>query len=298
MSRRGRGVGAFCVAVLAISACSRRSDHELLGDRRYAERAWIDAVAEYRLALRQRPSSELRAKLGTAAIHAGVLEDAAAAFTELGRTDPASAAEASEGLLRTARAASAGRDIAALKAAMLGLKEIAPTRLVELGGELSAGVDDRHGDLDLVFIAAAASPGSLADSLLVLWADGTSRAGHCDQASRVYDGLSRRLSTPVVARAALNGLAGCRVDAGRASLAAGQLDSAMAQFRAAIAVGTPDSTVRLAYVLLGDASWANGDTTVAVESYRKAIVGADEDNPIVQRAREQLQKLTGTSENP
>ena len=98
--------------------------------------------------------------------------------------------------------------------------------------------------------------------------------------------------------AARGGLAGCRVDAGRTALSAGNLDEAESQFRAAVALGVPDSTVRLAWVLIGDVKWAGGDTTVALESYRKAIAGAEDDNPMAVRAREQMQKLLGNSSTP
>ena len=55
------------VVLLVAAGCANRRDHERLGDRRYAEHAWVDAVAEYRLAARQhRPSLELRGKLGAA----------------------------------------------------------------------------------------------------------------------------------------------------------------------------------------------------------------------------------------
>ena len=60
------------VAVLAVAACTQGPDHERLGDRRYAERSFTDALAEYRLALRQPfPSPELRAKFAAAALHVG-----------------------------------------------------------------------------------------------------------------------------------------------------------------------------------------------------------------------------------
>jgi tetratricopeptide (TPR) repeat protein len=117
-------------------------------------------------------------------------------------------------------------------------------------------------------------------------------------ASRAYDALRRRQATSAIVRAARRGLAGCQVEAGRAALAAGQLDQAESAFRAAIAIGVPDSTVRLAWLLIGDARWAAGDTAVAIESYRKAVLGADEDSPIVRRARDQLLKLTGNPSIP
>jgi len=96
-----------------------------------------------------------------------------------------------------------------------------------------------------------------------------------------------------VTRAARIGLSGCHVEAGRLALSAGNLEEAELSFLTAVAIGIPDSTVRLAWVLIGDARWANGDTAQAVEAYGKAITNAADDNPIAQRAREQLEKLTG-----
>lgn len=291
------GVGASLVAG---AACSRGTDHERMGDRRYAEHAWVDALAEYRLAARQHaPSVELRAKLAAAALHAGALTDAAAAWRELGTSDPSARTEAADGLMRTARAAIAARDVVALRAAVLGLRELAPVRMPELGNALTLALEERPvTDPDVVLAAAATAQGSVADSLVVVWAEATARAGRCDVAGRAFGALILRSKTGGLVRAAKGGLAGCRVDAGRDALSAGNLEDAEAQLRAAVALGTPDSTVRLAWVLIGDVKWAGGDTTVALESYRKAIAGAEEDNPMAVRAREQMQKLQGNSPTP
>ncbi len=292
----GRGIGLL---LLVLGACARGPDHERLGDRRYAEQSWVDALAEYRLAARQhKPSSTLRSKTGAAALHAGALDEAATAYRDLA-SDRARADEAATGLVRTARAAIASRDVAALRSALAGLRSVAPTRLAELGPGLALGALDPRGapQPELLLAAAAAATGPLADSLMAVWADATARIGRCDVAARAYDALIRRTNDPVVNRVSRGGLAGCRVDAGRAALASGQLDVAEQQFRAAVAIGVPDSTMRLAWVLIGDARWAGGDTTVAIESYRKAITGADEENPIAQRAREQLRKLTGNRDS-
>jgi tetratricopeptide (TPR) repeat protein len=299
-SRSGVHHAFAVVACLALAGCSRGTDHERLGDRRYAEQAWVDAVAEYRLAARQhRPSLELRAKLGAAALHAGALSDAATAFAELGAADHTAVQDAAEGLLRTARAAIVARDVGAFQLAVGALQRFAPLRVPELGSGLAFGLEDRRGldRPDLVLAAAAGASGPAADSLMAIWADATARSGRCDVAARAFDALARRAATTTIARAARGGLAGCRVDAGRVALAAGQLDVAEEQFRAAVAIGVPDSTVRLAWVLIGDTRWAGGDTVVAIESYRKAMVGADEDNPVAQRARDQLRRLTGNPDS-
>jgi tetratricopeptide (TPR) repeat protein len=296
-----RRLATAAACTLLAAGCVRGTDHERLGDRRYAERSWPDALAEYRLAIRRSPAtSQLRAKLAMAALHAQALGDAVQAWRDLGKADPGARDEAAEGLMRTARAAIEARDVAAVRASVDGLREIAPGRLVELGSGLLAVLDDppRPEDADLALAAAAASQGAQADSLVAAWADASSRFGRCDLASRAYDALRRRNRTPAITRSARRGLAGCQVESGRAALAAGQLDQAEEKFRAAIEIGVPDSTVRLAWLLIGDARWAAGDTATAVDSYRKAMIGGDDDNPVVRRARDQIQKLTGTPVTP
>jgi tetratricopeptide (TPR) repeat protein len=295
-----RGALALAAAVtLASLGCGGGLDHERLGDRRYAERAWLDALAEYRMAARQRtPTAELRAKLAAAALEAGALQDAAREYRDLARKEPASAAEAAEGLVRTFRRALRARDLEGLRAAAAALSEVAPRRPI---GALTPDVinviaDAKAPDPTLLLAAAAAATGPLADSLVVAWADAVARLGGCDSASRAYDAVLRRSRiSQTLARQVRSGQAGCRLEAGRTLLAAGQLDGAEEAFRAAIAIGTPDSTVRLAWVLLGDARWADGDSTAAAEAYRKAISGGDENSAIVLRALGQLARLIGSN---
>ncbi len=94
-------------AVLAAAACDKRTDHERAGDRRYAEGAWRDAAAEYRLArllldkgemararaelegiLKERPSLDARASLGMACYLAGDHAAARAAWEQCRREAP------------------------------------------------------------------------------------------------------------------------------------------------------------------------------------------------------------------
>lgn len=286
--------GLLAVACLA-AACRARTEHERLGDRKYAERAFLDALAEYRLAGRQRaPSLELRAKLALAALHAGALGEAVQAYRGMAAADPSAAGEAAEGLARAARLAVDARDVEALRGAVAGLRELAPGRLALLGTSLGEGLgtERRGADADLVLAAAAAGARG-ADSLLAAWADLVARAGHCEAASRGYEGVLRREPPPALARAARGGLAGCAVEGGRAALAEGRLAEAESSFRAAVGIGMPDSIVRVAWLLIGDARWASGDTATAAEAYRKALAGGDEDNAVVKRAEEQLRKLLG-----
>jgi tetratricopeptide (TPR) repeat protein len=286
-------LAAAAVACLGAS-CRTAADHERLGDRRYAEGAYLDALAEYRLAMRRRdPSLELRGKLALAALHAGALAEAAQAWREMAASDPSAAVEAADGLDRVARLADVARDIVALRTAVKGLRELAPGRLALLGAGLGPGLGTVE-DPDLV-LAAAGQRGRAADSLLAVWADLMARAGQCDLAARAWEGLLRRAAPAALQRTSRSGLAGCAVEAGRAALGDGRLAAAESSFQAAVAIGIPDSVVRTAWLLIGDARWAGGDTTGAIEAYGKAIAGGHEDSPIVQRAQEQLRRLLGES---
>jgi tetratricopeptide (TPR) repeat protein len=272
--------------------------HERLGDRRYADRSFIDALAEYRLALRQRaPSAELRAKFAAAALHVGALQEAVRAYRDLAKKEPASGEEAAEGLMHAAALAIDGRDLAALGQAVAGLREVQPDRpLGALAAALGASFEPggRPADaLDLLLQAAAVSRPAAADSLLVLYGDVNVQLTQFDAAQRAYESVLRRGPAPALARAARSGLATCAVERGRDALGAGLLDDATEWFRAAIGYGEPDSIVRMAWLLTGDARWASGDSGDAVEAYRRAAAGGAENDATAARANEQLRKLLG-----
>ena len=292
---------AVLAATLVLAAgCGVGLDHERLGDRRYAEGAWNDALAEYRLAARQRrPSHELRAKLGGAALRAGALTDAAAAYQELAAGDIAGRGEGVEGLVRTARAAVAAHDVAALHQVTDALQKVAPERVGEAVGPALADVlDDVTADAADLLLTAADLDRTVADSLVATWAELGARSGRCEGAEHAWTGLMHRRPSPAVAARARAGIAGCRIEAGRALIAAGNLEEAESALHVATLPGSPDSLMRLAWVLIGDARWAAGDSALAAEAYRKATEGADEDNPLVQRAQEQLRRLTGNPIQP
>jgi len=289
------------LAASVLTACTVRADHERLGDRRYAEGAWVDAVAEYRLAVRQRrPSLELRAKLGAAAMRAGQLSDAVTAWKDLASADPSAVGEAVDGLVRTARAAAAARDVQALRQAAEALVALAPRRLGEaLGPSLVTALEAEGMSLppDLLLVAAAQVPAE-SDSLVAVWAENAAKAGRCAEAAAAWSGLVRRGGGPTLERRARGSLAACRLDEGRTLLAAGKLEEAELALHDATLTGVPDSLARLAWVLIGDARWAAGDSTIAADAYRKAVEGGADDDPTVRRAQEQLQRLTGNPPTP
>ena len=297
MGARGALARLAWALLVAAAGCNGALDHERSGDRRYAENAFVDALAEYRLAMRQhRPSPELRAKFAQAALRSGALSDAVLAYRDLARVEPAALDEAADGLTRAARLAVRARDMGALTDAMVALHDVAPQRpvgalAVALGASSTALAKWPEAMEVLLEAAAAAPSAATADSFLVAYADVNARLGRCDVASRIYAAVLRRNPLPTLARGAQGGLAGCAVADGQLSLSAGALQDAETQFKRAIAVGQPDSVVRLAWLLMGDARWADGDTAVALDAYRRAAAGGSEQDPIVLRALAQLERL-------
>lgn len=284
------------VGVSLLLGCGTGTDHERIGDRRYAEGAWLDALAEYRLAARQRRATPaLQTKLGLAALRAGVLGEAVETYRELADQDPITRHEAVEGLVRAGRLATAARDVRALRLAVRALRDVAPQRLGELGPGLALSLEQERapGDEELILTAAAHAGRSGADSLLVAWAEVAVRSGRCEVAARGLEAVVRR-GAASLGRGVRGALALCRIEEGRSALGDGRLLDAEAAFVAAIATGTPDSTARLAWLLIGDTRWAGGDSAGAAEAYESAIAGGDETSATVRRAEEQLRRLLGT----
>ncbi len=290
---------ALSCAALAAAACTPVADHARLGDRRYAEHAFGDALAEYRLAMRQSaPGAELRAKFAAAALQAGSLGEAVTAYHDLAHAEAGAVDEAADGLMRAARLAIGAHDMAALSDALIALRDVAPQRpvgsfAVALGS--STAYARRPEAMDVLLEAAAASSaGPVADSFLIAYADLNAHMGRCDAATRGYEAVLRRSrGVPPLVEAARGGLAGCAVEDGKASLSAGALQDAETRFRKAVSIGEPDSVVRLAWLLIGDARWAGGDTATASDAYRRAMSGAPDGDPIAARANDQLNRLMG-----
>ena len=205
--------------------------------------------------------------------------------------------DAADGLTHAARLAIDARDLAALGQAVAALRELQPDRVLgglatALGASYEPG--GRPGDaLDILLQGAAVSAPGTADSLLVLYGDLNVQLTQLDAAQRAFEGVLRRAPTRAVAQAARAGLARCAIGRGRDALGAGFLDDAVGWFGKAIAFGEPDSLVRVAWLLSGDARWAGSDTARAAEAYRRAAAGGGDNDPTTTRANEQLQKLLG-----
>lgn len=287
------------VAAAALGCGGAVTDHEILGDRAYAEGRFGDALVEYRLALAQGSTGPgLRMKAGQAALHVGDLLGAASEYAALGRQGGAEqlVRVATEGLVRVADRALEDRNQEALAAALTSLHEIAPGRA--LGGfahQLVRGVGQVPQSSDalsfLLYAAAGAPDARTLDSLMFAYAVVLRRMDRCDEAISLFESLLRRRREPAVVSEAENGLALCALSLGRDALDRNAPTEAAEWFRRAATGGGESAAARAAYVGLGDVHFALGDYRAAAEAYFRAMEGAALGDSIAGQAVERLNRL-------
>jgi tetratricopeptide (TPR) repeat protein len=299
MTGRG-GRRRLVVAVAAVTAgcVGAAADHEVLGDRAYAERRFADALVEYRLALvRRAPDAALRWKAGQAALNAEDFSAAASEFLGMGReAGPGRAADAADGLVRVAHAAVADGDRAALAAALEALQIVAPGRalgtfadaLVRVAGQ---GLRAADALTVLVYAAAAARDARTQDSLMLAYAVALRRSDRCGDALPVFESLVRRQRDAAITGTAREGVVTCALGVGRAALDAGQPGAAEEWFETAITRGGDGPGVRLAYLGLGDVRFAAGDVVGAVEAYEQARAGLSPGDSVYAIVAERLNRI-------
>lgn len=279
-------------------ACTRSAaDHEELGDRAYAARAYRDALAEYQLGLKAHPgSADLQAKSAAAALHTGEFGLAAAAYVALGEQDHSRAAEAADGLERVVRAALAASDRNAAATGLQGLRAVAPGRPLGRYTRLAALDAAERGDTGaalalLPSAVAAAGDARSADSLLFAYGMAAVRARACSTAVPAFEGVIRRQREPAVAERAREGLGLCSLIEGQRLLEEGRPVEAEDWFRRASAPGSPVDVVRGAFLGLGDVKLAQGDVAAALDSYQQALGGGAPGDTIAQRAHQKINAL-------
>ena len=251
------------LALALMPACSGSTSLERRADTDVGEGRWTEAFAGYRAAAGRQPDGRVLAKLGGAALRVGDLTEAAAAYGRMGRDDPSRGEEATDGLEMVARAADRAADTASLRAAIEGIRDVAPTRPVgryvlalEARGALSPS--DR---LELTPAAVAAAPdGDTADSLLLQYAALLQGASDCDRAARVYQAVAMRSTLRERASSAARSQQACALQVGQARLEAGAPADALAWFDEAIRVDSASRNGVTALQAMATALTALGDT--------------------------------------
>jgi len=254
---------AVWLALTMTLACSGPTSLERRADAEVAEARWSEAFASYRSAAERQSDGRVLTKLGAAALRVGNLRDAATAFGRMGREDPSRRDEAADGMEMVARAAERAGDTTALRMAIEGLRDMAPTRPVgrfvlalEARGVLAPA--DR---LELTPAAVAAAPdGDTADSLLLQYAALLRGANDCEHASRIYQAVAMRSTLRERAAGARRAQQDCALLVGQARLEAGAPADALAWLEEAIKADSASRSGVTALEAMATALMALGDT--------------------------------------
>lgn len=253
------------VACLLLVACGSR-DAERRGDEAYVAGRFGEAYAAY-AAARDDGSGQLHVKAATAATRAGMPDSAIAAWLRVVEADPARSAEAADGLEAVARGAERERNLPVLRRALGAIGLVAPERPTgryALGLLAATDLEDEEAIRLLPGALAAASAGTVFDSLMLRYGTALVAGGKCDEATDAYRAVLRRTSD--TARRALAGreLSSCALTLGLAALDAGRAVDGDRWFGLAARLDSGTAVGRRALVGLGDARVAVGDTIAAV----------------------------------
>lgn len=284
--------------VLAAAACGgSASDHERLGDQGYVEGDYSVAFREYQAASRNKDDAQLWAKLGAAAIKAGELREAVAAYLKLAAADKTRASEAARGLEQVAALAARDNAEVPLREAVEGLRRLAPERVSPrhtLALVRSARLEPAElaalGPLTL----AAAGDAAATDQMLIQYAAALQATTACSDAIDIFQVAYRRSRDAAVRTRAARGLSECGLQLGREALLVDRPEIAIQWFSRVLAVDSTSDRGRLALVGLGDARMAQGDLLGATIVFQDAMKGDPRDSVSAQ-AQQRLAKLGATA---
>ncbi|MBA3258139.1 MAG: hypothetical protein H0T68_01580 [Gemmatimonadales bacterium] len=249
-------------------------DGERRGDEAYALGRYAGALEIYRELPRGGSEPRILAKTGAAALRAGRLTDATDAYLHLAGEDPTRSSEAAAGLDAVARAAEQDGDGAALQAAVLGIRTIAPDAVSGRYALVLAQQPGTEAD-ELVELLpgaiAAAGDGRTVDSLLFRYGRALEATAGCGQALLQYRAVVRRAQDSSLQSAARSETAGCALAQGLRAQSAGRPEDAGLWFAEASRVDSTSVTGRRALVNLGELRLREGDTLGAAIAFQSAV---------------------------
>lgn len=281
--------------VLGLAACGGGgADPELLGDRAYGAGKFSAAAAHYGAALAKHPGGRLWAKAGAASLHAGDLARAGQAYAHLGTEDPTRVDEAADGLARVAHAAELAGDPAALEAAVLGLRTVAPARPAlryALAAAQARALPAVEALTVLPQALAAADDPRTVNALLFRYGTALEQTAACDDAVLAWQALLRRSTDSALRRTTSVALSGCALRLGLGTLAGGRPADAERWLGQAAGNDSSSWTGRRALIGLGDAHRERGDTADAMAAFQAALAHGAGGDSLSQLAAARLKAL-------
>lgn len=288
---------ATVLAFLTLAACTAAgSDQEALqrGDEAFAHGEYTEALAEYRLVLRQN-QNDVDIMLRTAHAYAmvGRIDESVELYRRAVERDPEMADLAAADLLRVARRATDGRrDGIMAAAAVEAALELRPgVNLTGLARPLAEHFS-RSGQFGqaLPYFQKAMGEAAPDPDLILDLARTHEELGDCELAltylERVQDDV------PVRRRSEVDWRVGhCSFELGMEAVDAGRSSDALELFQATIGVGEPRNRLAPAWFEVGEILAAQGRCQEAVSAFEEAQQEELGGGPLIQRARDRVDDI-------
>ncbi len=276
----GRWVLSALVAVVGLNlgaTCTERpEDHLTKGDRFLADGKTDDAIAEFRVALRdsEHPRPELLWKLGLLSLDAKNLTEGRAQLTRLVERDPSSRARVADAyLLFATRWFKAGDPFSAIQA-------IEAARLTDprrnLGpydyevGDYYFELPDYERAVESYLLALAMAPGLDPEAVYRL-ALAQERLGRWAEAVKHFRAYAAAAPAEGAARDLRYRLGEAAFRSAEAAFLAHRYGEALDYLRSVLETGQPESRLDDAYYLLGEVRYRSGDAAGAEAAFEKVL---------------------------
>ena len=287
----------FAALVLLTAACTAiGSDEEALqrGDEAFARGDFSEALAEYRLVMRQgRDDVDIMVRTAHAFAQVGRIDDAKELYREAVRRDATVADIAASDLLRVARRATEGRRDAILAAAAVqAAVEIQPgVNLAGLSRPLAEHFarNGQYGQALPYFQRALGEVGHDPNLILDL-ARVHEELGDCELSLALLDQVSGEV--PVARRSEVDWRMGhCSFELATDLLAERRLDEALELFEVTVSIGEPRNRLAQAWLEMGELRVQRGECQEALDAFRRAQRDELAGSVLSQRAAERVDDI-------
>jgi len=286
---------SFALAALA-AACTDPEPALVRGDRFWADSNYADALAEYRLALRQQPTRHTRARVAHAYIETGQFERAREIYDQLIAEEAEYTDQAIFDYVRVARRAAARSDRYSMASAVDAATRLRPgLPLDDLAQPLAryyASTGDPPRALDFYERALSVAPPDSVPDLLFEIAQMHESQGNCAEATGFFRTfLSRARRHPRAGEAQWH-IGNCAWTLGRRAQQAGNAARALDYLDTVIALGVPENLVDDAWFERGEIMIELGRRDDAMTAFQRVLeLNRTGNNQLVDRARRRIDQL-------
>jgi tetratricopeptide (TPR) repeat protein len=282
--------------LLVLSACQDAEPALARGDRFWADSNYTDALAEYRLALRQHPDEETRARTAHAYIATGQFEMAREIYADLIQEAPKWTDQAIFDYVEVANRARDRSDRYGLASAVAAAQELRPGLPLDDFAIPLARYYSSTGDpalaLDFYERALTAAPPDTVPALLFEMAQIHEQLGNCPEAIGFYRAFRSRAPKDERVADADWHIGDCSFTLARRAHQDGDLDHAMDYVDEVLDLGVPRNLLDEAWFERGEILLEQGQREEALLAYRMVVqLNPTGTGQMVERARRRIDDL-------